>query len=85
MSNIKYLWKFVLSNNDIMATFYNKKCLSKQTVSSGNGGLQLNRLMACKAAFGGYMGGGGGSCAVASDFFLCSLANRKLVSLKCRS
>ena len=53
-------------------------------MSSGNGGLQLNRLMACRAAFGGYMGGGGG-CADASDFFLCSHANRRLAPLKCRS
>jgi len=54
-------------------------------MSSGNGGLQLNRLMACRAAFGGYIGGGGGSCTDASDFFLCSDANRRLASLKCRS
>jgi len=57
-------------------------------MSSGNGGLQLNRLMACSAALGGYIGGAGGcggSCADASDFFLCSHANRRLASLKCRS
>jgi len=61
-----------------------ENCKQRQTMSSGNGGLQLNRLMACRAAFGGYMGGGGG-CADASDFFLCSHANRRLASLKCRS
>jgi len=57
-------------------------------MSSANGGLQLNRLMACKAAFGGYMGGGGGcggNCDEVSDFLLCSDANRRLASLKCRS
>ena len=61
---------------------------AKQTISSGNGGLQLNRLIACRAAFGGYIGGGGGcgsSCDDASDFLLCSDANRRLASLKCRS
>jgi len=44
--------------------------------------------MACKAAFGGYIGGGGGcggNCTDVSHFFLRSDASRRLASLKCRS